>query len=455
MYIYESILGKPLSGSASALKNYFENHVAGRPLVIHIHGGLNDGSDAQGLAFELTPKYESAGGHPLFFVWHSDILHSLAAKLESTVRKVVNNGDFRKLETSVRASIEKPKNKKKLKKARAERKSLAKSERARNYDIPIAVQTKQKYRPDEKEVEEAIDKKFSPLDFVPKINSKHARYVNKNAGRNFGQERLNWFTDAVSFLVDDTIEVIARIMWRKAHDDDRGIPLLIYEEVLRCLKIDRAIRPVWDGMKSSIERSFKKGGAGTAFIKSLNNYLKKNPDTRIVLIGHSAGTIYVSHLIDAAAKKLPSNIKFEVVFQASACTFKDFDRLVYPHRKRIKGIRFFGLGQKREKDDVVFHGLYPRSLLYFVSGVIEKHADESLIGMATYFREGAYYKKEVKRIREYMQPPKLTRVWAPRLGIPGGSSNATRHEDFSKEHSSLESVQDIIRLGIENTGTKA
>jgi hypothetical protein len=124
---------------------------------------------------------------------------------------------------------------------------------------------------------------------------------------------------------------------------------------------------------------------GTALVKSLTNLWGKGIKPQVTLVGHSAGSIYISRLLKELDTAMPPDFEFNIVFIAPACTFAVFADALKVGGKRISGLRIFGMGNEREMKDAIAGPLYPASLLYFVSGIVEDERDMPLLGMERYY----------------------------------------------------------------------
>src|ERR1051326_6028432 len=100
----------------------------------------------------------------------------------------------------------------------------------------------------------------------------------------------------------------------------------------------------------------------------------------ITLVGHSTGAVYINNLINRAAQALP-NTKFNVVLLAPASRMDDFALVLGKHNNSIANFRMFSMTDASEAKDHLLGIIYPRSLLYFISGVLEGEADVPIVGM--------------------------------------------------------------------------
>ncbi|MEO8152428.1 MAG: C1 family peptidase [Rhizobacter sp.] len=115
-----------------------------------------------------------------------------------------------------------------------------------------------------------------------------------------------------------------------------------------------------------------------------------NKKIRMHFVGHSAGSIVASFMIDRLAQE---GMRFESVsFMAPAVTVASFDQRVKPHLASgvLKRYQQFQLTDQAEQDDHSC-GPYRRSLLYLVSESFEGGSTTPILGMQKFF--DAYAKK--------------------------------------------------------------
>src|SRR5205814_1131138 len=109
-----------------------------------------------------------------------------------------------------------------------------------------------------------------------------------------------------------------------------------------------------------------------------------------------------------------------VVFLAPACTFDDFASVAARHAEMWETFRLFAMTDDAERADALVPAIYPRSLLYLVSGVLESNAAEPLVGLERCFAApGA--------VPDYVLGRQGQAVWSPADGPPGCSSGALSH----------------------------
>lgn len=274
--------------------------------------------------------------------------------------------------------------------------------------------------------------------------------VRKNATRGLGP--ISWFKVAKVLA-----GIVIRVIRRFRSGRDHGPYATLVEEVLRELYIDKIGRiGWWDRMKKDTADAFEDGQeyGGSAFLSELEQQLEgveKPP--RITLVGHSTGAIYICNLLKAAARHLP-NLHFDVIFEAPAVTHALLAATLAEHASRIRNLRQFAMSDTREAQDQLVPLLYPSSLLYFVSGMLEHEPDEPLAGMQRYFDKAAVYDPasfpNIAACREFYARYPNSLVWSPSADVAGDGlrSDGRRHGDFDDtDTATLDSVQHILLHG--------
>ena len=128
--------------------------------------------------------------------------------------------------------------------------------------------------------------------------------------------------------------------------------------------------------------------------------------------------------------------------------------LVEENGSRVRNLRIFAMDDERERDDVLVPVIYPASLLYFVSGLLEDEADQPLIGMQRYLANTATYAADafpnVEKCREFFTGFGADKplAWSPRTAPPGCATDGRHHQDFDDvDPATLDSVAHILLNG--------
>ena len=254
-------------------------------------------------------------------------------------------------------------------------------------------------------------------------------------------------------------DIVIRVLRRVRTGRDHGKYVTIVEEVLRELYVGKIGRiGWWDRMKGDTADAFRQGEeyGGTVLLEALHDALEGGANVpRITLIGHSTGAIYIGHFLEAAAQRVP-DVSFDVVLEAPAATHDFLARVLSEHGSRIANFRLFGMNDARERADVLVPVIYPASLLYFVSGLLEDEPDQPIAGMQRYLADGTFDADRfpnVEACREFFARYEEALVWSPRSGPPGCASDGAHHQDFDDvDAETLSSVEFILRKGYSTKG---
>lgn len=287
------------------------------------------------------------------------------------------------------------------------------------------------------------------------------------------------------------VPVLITLFKRFANGRDHGITCTIVEEVLRALYLANTGSSIWEEMKRETEDAFNGDSntyGGTAVVEELCAHLKQHPNTPITLVGHSTGAIYIGNFLDHvdAALRAQGDVTtaFDIILMAPASTM---DFYASKYRNRVNGIRIFQMQDAVEQqdhlmsqdygpgDDSILGRVYPRSLLYLVSGICEyfegqgqggsgPHAldgdDMPILGMDRFFAQGTvftpldYPSIGAVRARFPVAPPtahsKYVRVLSPTATTPndGYRCTAQKHGNFRGDGPTMDSVKICFQNGL-------
>lgn len=247
------------------------------------------------------------------------------------------------------------------------------------------------------------------------------------------------------------ITVVGAVIWRYANGRDHGLYLTIVEELMRAFYIRAAGRFLWTQMKEAVGSAFTKGPdyGGTALVEQLSA-LWKDAKPCVTLVGHSAGAIFVARLLKELDAAMDPAFRANVVLIAPACTFDYLADSLASAGKRVASLRIFGMSDAVERQDHLVQGVYPASLLYFVSGVLEDDRDEPLVGMERYYSP-RYDPARFKTIADVKQFPCLQKdhayAWSQTAGFDGANCDMTTHGGWVDAAATRESVLYLLRGG--------
>ncbi len=362
-------------------------------LVVHFHGGLVDKQSGLNAAELVMEHYQNLNAYQVFFIWESGLLDALSQKL----RAIFDEPIFQQLLLYINQFTA----------------SLSR-------DRPL---------------QEAEKVQFGQMLKASSILPTAAQAV------------------ALGPNIEKATGVVERVTSRFAEGRDHGLYATVVEELLRQFYLYRVGKDIWDHMKQETIDAFGNDASrygGTAFLQGLKAYWESGQQPHITLVGHSAGAIYICRFLQYADLLLPEDMKFDLVFLAPACTFELFSQTLKNYAQRITGIRVFGMRDELEQADPLVPSvplIYPYSLLYFISGVLEDVADTPLVGMQRYYFGKAPYNAmpEVVQSLNYLSAPGTQRtVWSVVNAGPGLASNVTTHGGFYSDVATLDSLQYII-----------
>lgn len=183
-----------------------------------------------------------------------------------------------------------------------------------------------------------------------------------------------------------------RIVLRFLRGRDHGLQATTLEEIVREFYLDLIGAAVWGRMKKDAESHFDtEDGAGAILLNGLHAIAESGKTVELVVVAHSAGSILALHLLRRALG-VSSKVTIKFVFWAAAITHRTVAKLLDgPAMDRLSRFAMLSLTDGAEKSDPLDHvvpgDIYPRSLLYLISGILEPdlrlfpHSDAPLLGM--------------------------------------------------------------------------
>ncbi|MGH8501029.1 MAG: C1 family peptidase [Gammaproteobacteria bacterium] len=206
-------------------------------------------------------------------------------------------------------------------------------------------------------------------------------------------------------------------------------------------RLERLLAPggtlIWGEMKQNADAitAYENSGGRILYQYASNSPVFGGGNIRLHLIGHSAGAIAHSYVVQRLAKL---GWKFESVnFMAPAVTVKLFQDTVLPKIKSgaVKRFRTFHLTDEVELQDTTCRPIlgYGRSLLYLVSESFENGVRTPLVGMEKYFDEHIGGLK-LKNIRGWSAPMR--------------ASASSTHGGFDEDRATMRSMISLINKNV-------
>jgi hypothetical protein len=466
----------------------FSNNPRKPPLVVHFHGGLVSEQTGMQVANKLLPVYESAGGYPVFFVWESGLLEVLSYNLTEISHEMIYQlllkhvlgftiGKLRQ-KPGVRGGLLELPNESEIKReldklviaqtpfSALDQIVLPAGEKLQDVEEQQFLNQNEKDTAIAREIDKIANSFRSTREIDADYESTRGVRVRGSTQTLMSPSILNEIRSeeqatgksrslvATAIIIKHALSILRRSITRFAKQRSHGVYVTVVEELLKELYLSNVGGVIWRMMKQDTADAFKDDQqlyGGTAFLEGIKAHWQQGGRPRIVLIGHSTGAVYICHFLRHAQKRLPPDIKFDVVFLAPACTFNLLSSTLQTSAGRVNGIRIFGMKDGLEQADPLVHIIYPRSLLYFVSGVVEDEVDMPLVGMHRFHSgvwpfDAASY-PDIDMVRSFIQKPEC-KVWSKESSGPGRKSQSTRHVDFDEESDTLNSLQYIIKQGL-------
>jgi hypothetical protein len=455
----------------------------GACIVGHFHGGLVSAGSAEETAQLLYSDYANAKAVPAFFVWRTDLKTTVTTRLSEIVKE-------RDLWTLVRAispvvfaaipvesfgrgeSAELPISPRELENLEGEQLAAfldSRESQSRGADQRIDLHANP--LPEETQFKKRAETELSKNDELQAVQRGiAAKRIGPASGARGGFGSVapleSQLDEAVikEIEAEGTQEIDARaaglfwtlirhgavIAWRATkrfyQGRDHGLYDTVVQEVLREVYADKIGTALWNSMKRNSIKPFqpKPPLVGIDFLNHLCNVYSRAP--RIVLVGHSAGSIFIGHLLEAFDQIMPANAKVEVIFLAPACTYRFVHERLDLFKRRVHRVRLFGLTDEIERSYWEVKGLFRGSLLYMVAGMMEREVDEPLLGMQRYLLKKDVY-GEMETVRDveklFVEQP----IWGPIDGPAGRRSSAKKHGDFQHDALIRESIGIILQAG--------
>lgn len=145
---------------------------------------------------------------------------------------------------------------------------------------------------------------------------------------------------------------------------------------------------LWHEMRSDADVAFaSQTAAGTHFLRVLRDALRRagRAAPQLHLVGHSAGSIWLGHLLQRWQALDGPAIRNLILF-APACTLDFFSERIAPalQDKTVQELHHFLLDDRHEQDDNVA-AIYRKSLLYLVSRAYQsRKGAQPIVGMEKY-----------------------------------------------------------------------
>ena len=262
--------------------------------------------------------------------------------------------------------------------------------------------------------------------------------------------------------------VVTSVVTRFRQQTDHGPYPTVLEELARAFYLGAVGGTVWKLMKDDTRQTFDKPDrGGRLVVNRLAELMAQQPSKqlKITLVGHSTGAVFINNLLAAIGPNSPvgdrwnEQVQFQIVLLAPACTTADFANMLTTSTPRIGRLRIFTMTDAAEQQDHVVGQLYPRSLLYLVSGLLEREGTAStvrlVLGLSRYLDDESKMGQllsspfsaanSLPQVRKFLPYQDHQIVLSPNISTtPGRQSGAARHQDFDDDPLVRESLKFLV-----------
>jgi hypothetical protein len=226
------------------------------------------------------------------------------------------------------------------------------------------------------------------------------------------------------------------------------------EELLRAAYLSEIGAFAWSSMKDKAKRMWIDDGVkpdgnghiGGYLLRRLELSKMEHPDLTIDLVGHSAGSVAICAMLEAI-KAQGRKVKVRnVIFLAPAVRLDVFREAVTSPQP-FERFRLFTMNDECEKADRLVGAVYPRSLLFLVSGLFEDKPGVPLAGLARHIiARTVSAGEEYDGVRRWLATEnRIILSPSPANAGEGLRSQATRHGDFDNDAATLSSLLFLAR----------
>lgn len=265
----------------------------------------------------------------------------------------------------------------------------------------------------------------------------------------FFREKPNGRKGIISLgsLAKAITKVSVRVIRRYLKDRDHGLQATVVEEICRGYFVSDAGQWIWGSMKDKAAEMWRQNGrVGYDLMAALNQEM---PELKLHLVGHSAGSVAICELLRKHREQGWSAPVDKVLWWAPACRADLFLAQVIEQPAGFGEFRMVTMSDDYERGDALVNALpwlYPSSLLYFISGVLEEKADAPLAGMERYHQEKEPYTGELfAAIEEFLQGEGRLVLSKTAPDAPEGfRSDAIDHGAFNEDPETLKSLTSYL-----------
>ena len=440
-----------------------------RKISLYFHGGLVNEAGGVATAKNVSPYITNAGAAPVCFVWETGLIETLS----SNISKISETKLFNKLlklllkKVSEKIGFDEPLSRGTAGKGITDEEidyqlmqpdpfenynRSTRSENSRSAVNLSSLEGSELFIEDDlnRDLYESIE---MDDEFVSAINE--TKLTTDATGDSRGSRGIITLGTFVAHVVKIALRVISRFIKKRDHD----LYPTIVEEILREFYIAELGAWVWKAMKDKAKDMWKSNNgrtgmqqyAGRYLLDKLAAYKQAHPDTTIHLIGHSAGSIVICHLLESTATIANRFVYDHIIFMAPACRIDLFREQVLKNVSRFNDLRIFTMSDMYESRDKLVPYFYTHSLLYLIAGILEDEGgsyDAHILGLERHIAYASPYDIELLKDTHdfvYADGQKRFSLSVTNNGTEDGlRTSAQSHGGFDDDIPTLESIQYIL-----------
>jgi hypothetical protein len=436
-------------------------HLRDKPkLVVHFHGGLVKESSGMEVADKLSRAYQ--GAHPVSIVWETGLKETVSDRVTSihktklfkkllkwvikSAAKRIANVDSRGPAPLSDSDIDAQ-----LGRARPFEDIDMRMAGARGGDQPI---TESNLAALEEEILAELEEDVDPFDpeMISLLDSPAGDRLLEGETLDEAEARGVFSLKFLRAVAQIAVSVLRRYL----KGIDHGFYPTVVEEILQKYYLADIGEWVWGGMKLSAEEMWQDNSgrsgvdlhAGTYFAEKLAA-LQADTGLIVDMVGHSAGSIAICRMFKSLREQGVQLAVRNVIFMAPAVRLDLFVDEIVDKSGQYGSFRMYTMSDDFESDDSLVPYVYTRSLLYFISGVLEGKDDVPIAGMERYQSgEKPYTSAEFEKLRSFLAD-KL--VLANSLELdpdaqPPYTTSAVTHGGFDDDQPTIDSVNALLAL---------
>ncbi len=440
-----------------------------KKISIYFHGGLVNEKNGMETAFKMGKHILDAGQTPLCFVWETGLTETVSSnltkisdtKLFNKLIKVL----VKKLSEKLGFDLTEGKGAGQLLTDEQIDKELFKPIPFESYNLEKLIVTGKGAEAiamlpkNEADLILSLEADFTyliqaDLDFTNTIAKTKLTVDTGQQGQAKGIISTAMFIKHVAIIA---FRVIKRFINKRDHD---FYPTTI-EEILRELYVAELGAWVWNNMKVKSNDMWKDNQklsglnrfVGRYLLDKLIDYIKKNNDAEVNLIGHSAGSIAICNLLNTTSNIYPQLVYNKIAFLAPACRIDLFNKEVVMNKNRFKHFRMFTMNDQFEIQDRLVPYFYTHSLLYLISGILEdegKDFDAYILGLQRHIIGNYPYDsaQELINTNQFLFEAETNRIAFSQTDVSatdGMKTKSVTHGGFDDDNETIESIKYFLK----------